>query len=320
MHDVYERIADHFSHTRYGMWPRVREFVEALPLGSVVADVGAGNGKYLGANPNAYMVGCDTCSRLVQIAAERGHEVLEASTLVLPWRTGVCDAVISIAVLHHVASPERREAALREILRILRPRTGRALIYVWSFEHGGQKKGDSVVLENQQDTLVGWQVPKHFEAAKKKKTEEGAIILPGARTRTAPRRGRGRAADGSSASPSGSDVGTSAVAAAAVNTDAGTDSAGALEGTAVPVAHNPEEEKHELNVEQTHAPQPHVDEEQHARYYHMFREGELEATLLRIPGAVIESSGYDHQNWFVIARFEPPAAVEEETGTGATGS
>ena len=50
VYDVYEKIAPHFSNTRYKPWPKVQEFMESVPPGSFVADVGCGNGKYLGAN------------------------------------------------------------------------------------------------------------------------------------------------------------------------------------------------------------------------------------------------------------------------------
>ena len=48
VHSVYENIAEHFSETRHRKWPRVEQFVTSLPLGSVLVDVGCGNGKYLG--------------------------------------------------------------------------------------------------------------------------------------------------------------------------------------------------------------------------------------------------------------------------------
>ena len=51
VYEVYEKIAPHFSHTRYKGWPKIVDFLNDLPDGSVVADVGCGNGKYLGVNP-----------------------------------------------------------------------------------------------------------------------------------------------------------------------------------------------------------------------------------------------------------------------------
>lgn len=56
VHKVYEDIAGHFSSTRHTPWPRVVDFLRSLPMGSLVADVGCGNGKYLGVNKDLYMV------------------------------------------------------------------------------------------------------------------------------------------------------------------------------------------------------------------------------------------------------------------------
>ncbi|PHJ18619.1 methyltransferase domain-containing protein, partial [Cystoisospora suis] len=50
---VYDRIARHFSHTRYKPWPKVHAFLESLPRYSLVVDVGCGNGKYLQSLPQS---------------------------------------------------------------------------------------------------------------------------------------------------------------------------------------------------------------------------------------------------------------------------
>lgn len=55
VHRVYEEIAGHFSSTRHTPWPHVVEFLKALPSGSLVADIGCGNGKYLGINEKLCM-------------------------------------------------------------------------------------------------------------------------------------------------------------------------------------------------------------------------------------------------------------------------
>ncbi|KAK0538007.1 tRNA methyltransferase, has a role in tRNA modification [Tilletia horrida] len=47
VHAVYEQIASHFSLTRYKPWPLVSSFLSTLPPGSIGADLGCGNGKYL---------------------------------------------------------------------------------------------------------------------------------------------------------------------------------------------------------------------------------------------------------------------------------
>lgn len=47
VHKVYNEIANHFSETRHSPWPQVLEFINDLPMGSVLVDIGCGNGKYL---------------------------------------------------------------------------------------------------------------------------------------------------------------------------------------------------------------------------------------------------------------------------------
>lgn len=60
VHDVYENVALHFSETRSKPWPNVLKFVNSLEAGSVLVDVGCGNGKYLGENNNIYDVSIET--------------------------------------------------------------------------------------------------------------------------------------------------------------------------------------------------------------------------------------------------------------------
>nr|XP_013809007.1 PREDICTED: alkylated DNA repair protein alkB homolog 8 isoform X2 [Apteryx mantelli mantelli] len=55
VHRVYEEIAAHFSSTRHSPWPQIVEFLRSLPKGAIVADIGCGNGKYLGINKDLYM-------------------------------------------------------------------------------------------------------------------------------------------------------------------------------------------------------------------------------------------------------------------------
>lgn len=56
VHRVYDTIAPHFSSTRHSPWPRVCHFLSSLSPGNVLADVGCGNGKYLGVNPEVISV------------------------------------------------------------------------------------------------------------------------------------------------------------------------------------------------------------------------------------------------------------------------
>jgi len=38
-------------------WHRVKEYLDALPVGTLLADVGSGDGKYFGVNPGVVTIG-----------------------------------------------------------------------------------------------------------------------------------------------------------------------------------------------------------------------------------------------------------------------
>ncbi|EDQ90142.1 uncharacterized protein MONBRDRAFT_16440 [Monosiga brevicollis MX1] len=131
---VYEDIAGHWDHTRHSPWPRVADFLGKLAPGSLVADVGCGNGKYmLVAPPQCVMLGSDVCRGLVELCGEKGLEVATGDNMTLPYRDGVFDAAISIAVLHHFSSAARRRRAIWELARIVRP-GGLVLVQAWALE------------------------------------------------------------------------------------------------------------------------------------------------------------------------------------------
>lgn len=133
VHGVYDAIAPHFSSTRYAKWPKVATFLNSLPSGSLVLDAGCGNGKYLGLNSGCFFIGCDISAPLINICADRGHEVVVADAVNLPYRSGYGDAAISIAVLHHLSTGSRRKKAIDELVRVVK-KGGLVLITVWAVE------------------------------------------------------------------------------------------------------------------------------------------------------------------------------------------
>ena len=48
------------------------------------------------------------------------------------------DAVVSIGVIHHFCSPDRRVRAIRELARIMKP-GGKLMLYVWAYEQKHRK-------------------------------------------------------------------------------------------------------------------------------------------------------------------------------------
>ncbi|KAJ8404713.1 hypothetical protein AAFF_G00335760 [Aldrovandia affinis] len=148
VHSVYEKIAPYFNDSRYTAWPRVRQFLLEQEPGSIIADVGCGNGKYLHINEDVFKLGCDVCRPLVDTARTAGFEVQVCDGLRLPYRDGCFDAVLSIAVIHHLSTKERRIRAIKEMARTLRV-GGRLMIYVWAMEQKRRKF-------EKQDVFIPW--------------------------------------------------------------------------------------------------------------------------------------------------------------------
>ncbi|XP_076237592.1 class I SAM-dependent methyltransferase fire dancer [Calliopsis andreniformis] len=153
VHEVYEQCAEKTVQSRH--WPRIYQFLEELEPGALVCDIGCGNGKYLSVNHSIFKVGVDRCKRFTDIAREKENEVLICDNLALPFRDESFDAVLSIAVVHHFATTERRVHALKELARVLRI-GGRLVISVWAMEQRHRK------FESQ-DVLVPW--PKAYCAS-----------------------------------------------------------------------------------------------------------------------------------------------------------
>uniref|UniRef100_W6NRE9 tRNA (carboxymethyluridine(34)-5-O)-methyltransferase n=1 Tax=Haemonchus contortus TaxID=6289 RepID=W6NRE9_HAECO len=154
---VYESIASHFDETRFSSWAGVKRFLDSLPDYSIVYDIGCGNGKYLVREDRLCKIGCDMSRMLCEIAAAKGCMVVHADGLCLPFREGA-DAVLSIAVLHHMALLSRRQKLIREILRVLKV-GGKACITVWSMdqsnsEYSKMRENKDCSVDVQQDRLL----------------------------------------------------------------------------------------------------------------------------------------------------------------------
>jgi SAM-dependent methyltransferase len=161
---VYDQIALHWHHTR-GIrkvyWARVKDFLDHLPKGSLLADVGSGDGKYFGVNPGVLSIGCDRSEELLKVSWSPVYETFCCDAVKLPYRDDAFDAAICIAVMHHLASVPRRLALLSELLRIVLP-GGRVVVQAWAQEQGQASKR---TFESQ-DVLVPWQLQDTFTKQK----------------------------------------------------------------------------------------------------------------------------------------------------------
>lgn len=282
VHRVYEEIAGHFSSTRHTPWPHIVEFLKALPSGSIVADVGCGNGKYLGINQELYMVGCDRSKSLVDICRERRFQAMVCDALAVPVRSGACDACISIAVVHHFATPERRVAALQEVVRLLRP-GGKALIYVWAME---QERN------NQKSKYLRGHRISHGEKEEVKSDRATQGVLEQL-----------------------SDVSSQHTASSVASTQEEESSSRKVTSTELPVHTNrtsfhsqdvlvPWHLKTKTSKDKPAEPfgsvGPHDPSPVFHRYYHVFHDGELEAACRALHSISVLQSYYDQGNWCVI--------------------
>jgi len=116
--------------------------------------VGCGNGKYLAVNDAVFIVGSDRSTNLARIAKQhQSHDAVVADILDLPHPKGVFDFALSIAVIHHLSTRERRVAAIISVLELLK-RDGKALLYVWALEQASSRRGWDE--GDKQDVMVPW--------------------------------------------------------------------------------------------------------------------------------------------------------------------
>jgi len=187
-----------------------------------------GNGKYFTVRQDIAVIASDRSTGLVEqawrkmqppdaqhsvrgadLAAGRcspAADVYVADAMRLAIRAGSCDALVCVAVLHHVSSAERRVRMLAELMRVLRP-GGRALVTVWAQEQQDAKKlakwlpigaqpgaadASPGSAEDGGDYFVPWHLPFH-------RTEAAAVLRQA--QGTAP-----GALAGSSGLPSGGEI------------------------------------------------------------------------------------------------------------------
>jgi tRNA (uracil-5-)-methyltransferase TRM9 len=181
VHNIYNEIASHFSQTRYKPWPIVEKFLLDQDKYSIGIDVGCGNGKYLVVNKDIFIIGSDRSSGLIECAQQNSNNdfnLAVADGMNLPHGDNTFDFAISIAVIHHFSTPERRVGAIAHILSKLKS-GGKFLVYCWALEQEnsrrGYKEGD------EQDILIPWVLPQKKEKKdkKQKKPRTRSKMAPG---------------------------------------------------------------------------------------------------------------------------------------------
>lgn len=139
VHQIYDSIGHNFSSSRHSAWPNVKKFLADLPAGYHVLDAGCGNGKNMILRPDLNFIGCDTSQTLLDICKEKGLNVIKSNIVKLPFDDNHFDAIICVAVLHHLCTFERRKLAVEEFMRVLKP-GGKLFIEVWAYEQNLTQK------------------------------------------------------------------------------------------------------------------------------------------------------------------------------------
>ena len=156
--NVYENIANHFNNTRAYTWPWIDDFLNKLKLYSNVYDIGCGNGRNM-LKKNFHFIGIDNCVNFVKICKKKNLNVINANMTKIPLQNNSADAIICIAVLHHLANEESRINALLEMKRLIK-QNGKILLSIWSINQPQKTRrkfnsfGNNIVLWNNNQGMV----------------------------------------------------------------------------------------------------------------------------------------------------------------------
>jgi SAM-dependent methyltransferase len=135
----YNHHADDFSRSRFRIWPHVKTFLDNLHTGANVLDLGCGNGKNMLYRSDLNCVGLEQSPALCDICVERGLNVVQGDAAHrLPFSDDAFDAVIMIAVIHHI-DPKDHCDVLHEIGRVLKA-GGVCLVTNWAVEQPPDSK------------------------------------------------------------------------------------------------------------------------------------------------------------------------------------
>jgi len=147
VYDTYQKIANGFSKTRTYLWKGVKQFLNKVEPYSIIVEIGSGNGKNLLYRKDCINMAFDLCENFTKITNARGIESVVSNNLNIPMVDNSADYVLSIAVVHHLYTVERRLQSIKELIRILKP-GGKLLIQVWAMRQPEKSRRKFVIQDN----------------------------------------------------------------------------------------------------------------------------------------------------------------------------
>lgn len=144
--EAYDEIAEKYASVRESPWKEMDFlFNKFLKKEDNVLDVGCGNGRFYQsfASNDVIYTGIDNSSNLIEIAKRTYPEVdfVLGSALNMPFLNETFDAVYSIAVLHHIPSPDLRKEFISEIRRVAKKKAY-IILTVWDLKEKGKKESN----------------------------------------------------------------------------------------------------------------------------------------------------------------------------------
>lgn len=267
-----------------------------------------------------------------------GADVAVADGLQLPFREASVDFVICIAVIHHMSTRERRVEAIKRLLWCIRrkdpltdahsplddakKRGGQVLVYVWALEQSSSRRGWD--KDSEQDLLVPWVMKapqqkktKSVQPPKSRKNKQGSSsATAGHQEEDAAatcgingsggeggehmqgRRQQSRGSHGEEGrATTAADADADLITAAATSEPSRKQSTGdnaekTSGGETSSVGQQQQQGQGQGQVKDK-------DQTFH-RFYHLYKEGELEEDIVAAGGQVLQS-GYERDNWWAIA-------------------
>lgn len=152
VHKFYDLKSDKFSKSRVCPWPFTKKFLnEYSNDSSLVLDAGCGNGRSF---LHKSSIGLDYSFNLLLDARNKTNlGLVKSNVLEMPFKEDSFDVVLSVAVIHHLSTNERRMKALEEMKRVMK-KGGVILLYTWHLDASKKKKFHPA--EGKNDFFVSW--------------------------------------------------------------------------------------------------------------------------------------------------------------------